>query len=175
MRITPLDIKKRVFNKAFRGYNIEEVEEFIDRIAAEYERLYTDHRKFTKEIAKLEEEVKEFSQMEKSLKQALLSAQKTSSSLTTNAEREAQIIIKEAELNAEKIVDEAKSEAKDLLKHIKVLNQKKKMIKLDLKSLLESYMESLDLNEGEVQKVEKKQPLIKRKKNESKSDQGKQG
>ena len=91
--------------------------------------------------------------------------------LRNNAEREAQIIIKEAELNAEKIVESAKDEAKELLKHIKLLKQKKKMIKLDLRSLLESYIESLDLREEDDRKIEKnKKPMLERKKNDSKSD-----
>lgn len=171
MRITPLDIRKRVFTKGFRGYSPEEVDEFMHTIADEYNRIYTEYKSLKNDNVKFEEQIREFQEMEKSLKQALLSAQKAGGELRNNAEREAQIIIREAELNAEKIVESAKEEAKELLKHIKLLKQKKKMIKLDLRSLLESYIESLDLREDDEKNVVKnKKPMLERKKNDSKSD-----
>ncbi|MFA5479515.1 MAG: DivIVA domain-containing protein [Candidatus Muiribacteriota bacterium] len=172
MKITPLDIRKREFNKKLRGYNPEEVDEFIRTIYDEYNKVYTENKNIKSQVSKLEEKIKEFEEMEKTLKQALLSAQKTSGQLKTNAEREAQLIIKESELNAEKIVETAKEEAKELLKHIKLLQSRKKMIKMDLKAQLESYMEMLGLNDEKIPGVKKtaiepEKPLLTRKKNES--------
>ncbi|MGM0608225.1 MAG: DivIVA domain-containing protein [Candidatus Muiribacteriota bacterium] len=176
MRITPLDIRKRVFSKSFRGYSIEEVDEFMHTVSEEFNRIYTENKNNKNEVAKLEETIKEFQEMEKTLKQALLSAQKTSGQLKTNAERECQLIIKEAELNAEKIVESAKEEAKDLMKNIKLLQRRKNMIKMELKAKLESYMEALGLNDEEFEKRtrnKEEKPLISRKKNGNKGDNSK--
>ncbi|MFA7576888.1 MAG: hypothetical protein WC002_02355, partial [Candidatus Muiribacteriota bacterium] len=70
------------------------------------------------------------------------------------------------------IVETAKEEAKELLKHIKLLQSRKKMIKMDLKAQLESYMEMLGLNDEKIPGVKKtaiepEKPLLTRKKNES--------
>lgn len=146
MKITPLDIHQKVFKKAaFRGYDIDEVDEFLEKIGREFEILYTENQRLKERLNRAEEQMKDYIDMEKTLKETLIAAQKSSGELKLNAEKESELIIRESEISAEKLVESAKNEARMIMKEIAKLKQQKKLIKLDLKSLLDSYYEMLSL------------------------------
>jgi len=77
MRITPMDIEQQEFTKSFRGYNEEEVDDFLDKIVKDYEELINENFKLNEEIEKIQEKLKEFSEIEETLRSSLLNAQKS--------------------------------------------------------------------------------------------------
>lgn len=145
MRLTPLDIQQREFKKSFRGYDSDDVDEFLNKVHSEYEGLYSENKALKEQAFKLQDEVKTYIEMEKTLKSALMSAQKSAQEMIKNAKKEAELILKEAELNAEKIIEDSRLEAKDIMVDIKKLSQQKEMLKIDLVACLDRYYEVLDL------------------------------
>lgn len=143
MRLTPLDIQQRQFSKSFRGFDENDVNEFIARISKDYEQVFTENRNLRDQVDRLKEQIKDYIELEKTLKQTLISAQKTSQEMKSNSEKESELILKEAELKAEKVVQEAREEARVLLKEIQQLRKQKRLFKLELKNLVDTFGEML--------------------------------
>jgi len=152
MRLTPLDIQQHVFQRSFRGYDENYVNEFIAKISKEYEVVYAENRNLAEQIDRFKAQLKDYIELEKTLKQTLVSAQKTSSDLRVNTERESELILKEAELKAEKVIEDARVEAKELMKEIQELKKTKRIMKLEMKNLLESFVEILKSDEDNTAK-----------------------
>ena len=144
MKLTPLDIQQKEFKKGFRGYDPSDVDEFLNKIAKEYEIIFSENKQLKEQILKLQDEIKKYIEMERTLREALVSAQKSAHEMKTQAKQRAELIIKEAELNAEKIIEDARLEAKEILREIKEMSKKKEMMKLELKAVLDRYYEMLD-------------------------------
>jgi len=87
MRITPMDIEQQEFSRSFRGYNEEEVDDFLDKIVKDYEELINENVRLNEEIEKMKERLKEFSEIEESLKGALLNAQKSAEEIKGRIEK----------------------------------------------------------------------------------------
>ncbi len=147
MRLTPLDVQQHVFQRSFRGFDESEVNEFISKLSKEYEVVYAENRNLTEQVDRLKAQMKDYIDLEKTLKQTLVSAQRTSSDLKVNAERESELLLKEAELKAEKVIEDARVEAKELMKEIQELRKTKRVFKLEMKNLLESFAEILRSDE----------------------------
>lgn len=152
MRLTPLDLQQQIFSSSFRGYSREDVDAFLNKVRLEYESLYAENRRIKEENVRLTAKIQDYQEAEKTLKQTLVSAQKTSGELKNHAEKESQLIIREAELNAEKIIEEARSEARDLINKIKQLKKQKKQISSELRAMLKAYLEAIDSAEAEEKK-----------------------
>jgi cell division initiation protein len=65
LRITPLNIKKQEFNKSFRGYDKDEVHDFLDKLATEYEEVVRENERFRKELEEAKVQLAEFKRMRK--------------------------------------------------------------------------------------------------------------
>lgn len=144
MRITPLDIYQHEFSRQkLGGLDQAEVYDYLKRIGREYEALYAENKGLKEQVDRLSSQIKDYLELEKTLKQTLISAQKASGDLKNNAEKEAELIVKEAELQAERILDEARSESEMVGKEIRELKKQKRMLKVELKTVLESYMAML--------------------------------
>ncbi|MBF0547127.1 MAG: DivIVA domain-containing protein [Candidatus Riflebacteria bacterium] len=141
MRLTPLDIYQHEFSrKKIGGLDDVEVYEFLKKIGREYESLYSENKVLKEQSDRLSLQIKDYLELEKTLKQTLISAQKASGDLKNNAEKESELIIKEAEIQSERILDEARSEVEIVSKEIRELKKQKRMLKVELKTVLESYM-----------------------------------
>ncbi len=143
-RLTPLDIQNKEFSRSFRGYNEEEVDEFLDRIVEDYEALFRENAELKDKIRELEEKISEYKKMESSLQEALLLAQKTAEEKRLNAEREAEIILKEARIEAQKIVDGALAKVQEIEKRMEDLEKERERFILEMKALLSTFWGLLD-------------------------------
>lgn len=145
MRITPLDIYQREFSrKNIGGLDENEVYGFLKKVGREYETLYAENKSLKDQAQRLTGQMEDYLELEKTLKQTLISAQKASGELKNNAEKESELIIKEAELQSERILDEARSEAETIGKEIRELKKNKRMLKVELRTVLESYLVMLN-------------------------------
>lgn len=145
MRLTPLDIYQREFSrKNLGGLDDNEVYDFLKKVGREYEALFSENKSLREQSERLTGQMKDYLELEKTLKQTLISAQKASGDLKSNAEKEAELILKEAELQAERVVDEARSEVEVIQKEIRELKKQKRLLRVELKTVLESYLAMLD-------------------------------
>lgn len=164
MKITPIDIHQRVFKKTFRGYDIDEVDEFLEKVSRSYELLFTENQRMKERLSRTEEQMKEYIEMDKSLKGALMSAQQTSGQIKMDAEKQRELIIRESEFSAEKLIEAARGEARVIMKEVALLKKQKNLIRLDIKAILDSYYEMLALENQGSQIINKKLKSLKDKK-----------
>ncbi len=149
MRITPMDIEQQEFSKSFRGYNEEEVDDFLDKIVKDYEELINENVRLNEEIERMQEKLKEFSQIEETLRSALLNAQKSAAEMKEKVKDEAKIIIEKAEMEA-KVLKQQVFQREDLAKNeIDNLRRYKFNFKEKFKSMLNLYLKMIETEDFE--------------------------
>ncbi len=149
MRITPMDIEQQEFSKSFRGYNEEEVDDFLDKIVKDYEELINENVRLNEEIERMQEKLKEFGEIEESLRSALLNAQKSAEEMKGRVESEAKIIIEKAELEAKSLKQQV-FQREDLAKNeIENLRRYKYNFKEKFKSMLNLYLKMIETEDFE--------------------------
>jgi cell division initiation protein len=136
--LTPLEIQKQVFARALKGYNPDEVRGYLSLVAEEIERLVKDVDRLSRENAMLREELDDHSQRERILKDTLLSAQKVSEDVKSNARKEAELIVKDAELLSERVIAQAMQRVSDLERAIQDLKIERVAVRGRLQGTLDS-------------------------------------
>lgn len=107
MKITPMDITNKEFKKVIRGYSVEEVDEFLDSIAEDYETLYKENSALKEKMIGLNEKIEHYAKMETTIQNTLLLAQNAAEQSKQTAQKEADIIIRSANEASQRIMDKA--------------------------------------------------------------------
>lgn len=144
MRITPMDIEQQEFTRSFRGYNEEEVDDFLDKIVKDYEELINENLRLNEEIEKMQEKLKEFSEIEETLRSALLNAQKSAEDMKDRVENEAKIIIEKAEMEAKALKQQFFQKEDQAKNEIDNLRRYKYNFKEKFKSMLNLYLKMIE-------------------------------
>jgi cell division initiation protein len=147
LRLTPLDIKKQEFKRAMRGYDVEEVNTFLEMVAEEFEALQREKNRLEEEAVKLRTQLHDYQEVERTLKQTLMHAQESLQLSRENSKREADMLISEAELQAEKITEEAKMKLAQLKNELLLVRAQKDSFARRLRHLLESQLELIGVLE----------------------------
>lgn len=127
MNLIPKDIKKRDFKKSLRGYDVDEVDAFLETISSHYEKLLVDNKNLTEKVKSLLADVEIYKENESNLQKAIIKAQDIAEEVIQNAKKRSEIIIKEAELDARKVRQDIEDEIlskKQELEEIKLRNDK---------------------------------------------------
>ncbi len=144
MRITPMDIEQQEFSRSFRGYNEEEVDDFLDKIVKDYEELINENVRLNEEIEKTQEKLKEFGEIEETLRSALVNTQKSAEEIKSRVEKEAKVIIEKAEMEAMALKQQV-FQKEDLLKNeVDNLRRYKFTFKEKFKSMLNLYLKMIE-------------------------------
>ena len=101
--VTAQDIQEKAFEKATRGYNMDQVDEFLDELAADFTALAKENAALKGKMKMLVQKVDEYRQTEDSMRLALLSAQKLSSQIESEARERADATVAEAQEYAERL------------------------------------------------------------------------
>lgn len=150
MKITPFEVRERQFKvRLFKGYDIQEVDVYLDLVAQEIEELLEENSILRDENRRLTEQLKQYQQTENTIKEALVSLQKATQEIKATAEREAQVIISEAELKAEQILREADGHRANILAEAEKIKGQKAQLAASLRANLESHLRLLEGAEGE--------------------------
>lgn len=144
--LTPLEIQKQTFSRAFKGYDQDEVRAYLHLVAEEIERLLRESDRLARENAILHEDLEDHSNRERILKDTLLSAQKVAEELTANAKKEAELIVKDAELLAERLVGQATQRIADLERAIGDLKVERRMARNKLQETLDMIQQLIALD-----------------------------
>jgi cell division initiation protein len=115
MNITPLEIRQKVFEKAFRGFDKDEVSAFLNSMSIEWEKLNDQKKEFQFKLEAAEKEVAKLREVENSLFKTLKTAEDTGANMVEQATKTAELHMKETEMNADAIMNEAKSRAKSII------------------------------------------------------------
>ena len=147
MKITPIDISKQEFKKIMRGYDPVEVDTFLEMLGNDYEALVNQNNDYIEKINKLEAELKNFKEVEKTLKQTLLNLQENSDKSRENSKKEAILIKKEAEIEAKEMIDNAKRKSQAMREEMITMQTQKDSLIARLRHILSSHLELLDVLE----------------------------
>src|SRR5919199_6789615 len=112
-RLTPVEVRRREFKKALRGYDALDVDSFRDQVADELEHLTRQNAELDARAKGLAEQLRAFRERDKALSEALVSAQQLRSEIREQAEREAQLILREARAEGERLVEESRGERRE--------------------------------------------------------------
>ena len=99
--LTALDIHNKEFKRSFRGYSEDEVDEFLDQVVKDYEKLYRDNIELKETLDRVNSKLEHFQHMENTLHNTLVIAQETAEEVKLNAKKESELQLKEAEIRAQ--------------------------------------------------------------------------
>jgi len=146
MRITPLDIQQKQFSTRFRGFDMEEVDSFLELIREEMEELLRENANLREESRRYEKQLKEYKNIETTLKDTLISTQQMVEEYRNNARKEADLIAKEAELKAEDMMRIAQDKVVKIHEDITDLKGVRRHFKEELKRLIESHLGMMEFD-----------------------------
>lgn len=147
MTLSPLDIHNKEFGKGFRGYNEDEVNEFLDQIIKDFEILLKDKKELEDKLKSSSERVGHFTTIEMTLQKSIVIAQEAAEEVRRNSQKEAKLIVKEAEKNADRIVNEALSKARRIALEIEELKKQSKVFRNRFKMLVEAQLDLIDTDD----------------------------
>ncbi|MCX5719020.1 MAG: DivIVA domain-containing protein [Nitrospirae bacterium] len=146
MRITPLDIQQKQFPMKFRGFDVEEVYAFLEVIREEMEDLLRENATLKENVYRLENQIKEFKDMETTLRETLMTAQQMVEDYKTNARKEAELLVKEAEIKADTMLKESQEKVIKIHEDIVDLKGIRRHFKEELKRLIESHLKMIEFD-----------------------------
>ena len=145
---TPLDIENKKFSKQMmNGYSVEEVDNFLDELTADYEKLYKDSSENKNKISELEANLVKYKNIESTLQNTLVMAQSAADDVKKVAQQQADQIIREAQGTARQQLTELEQQITIKNKELEDLQKQFDVYKAKMESLLISQLELLkDVN-----------------------------
>lgn len=163
-----MDIHNKDFKRSFRGYNEDEIDDFLDQVVNDYEKLFRENDRLKEELARAQKDNEQYKQLEKNLKDTLLVAQKTAEEVTSNARSNAEEMrentlnecrnkVHEAELTADKIIEEAKNKVRAIVAEYDRLVREKNHFLQKIKVTMESELAILNETLAEIPNPEREE------------------
>jgi cell division initiation protein len=144
MKITPLDIQQQQFRVRFRGFDMVEVDNFLDLVANEFEELLKENNQLREEDRRKLARINELEAGEKELRNTLVSAQQITEEMKNNARRGGELIIEEAKMNAQRILDNAQSQTLQVETEINQLKRQRAQFEASFKANIEMHLKMLE-------------------------------
>jgi cell division initiation protein len=155
MPIRPIDVRRKEFKNSFRGYDANQVDDFLDAVADEFERTYTDNSRMREEISSLRERLQQFEELEGSIRAALVHAEQAANDLRRasareadnvrqSASREADFTIREAQARAHQMLAESSARVENIQQSYEALHEAKRNFANDFRHLLKTYMDMME-------------------------------
>jgi cell division initiation protein len=157
--ITPIEIRQHSFKKAFQGYNKDEVQNFLNTLSSEWERMLEDHKRVKIELEKTQSALDNLRQVESALHKTLLQAEETSKSVVENAKTTAELRIQEADSKAKEMIKTAMEDRSRIEMQINELVSRRNEILQQLKSYLSAQTERLRTFEEKEMKTAVMPPM----------------
>jgi len=154
MKLTPFEIQQQQFKTRFRGFDVREVETFLEQMADAFELLQSESESLREEINKLKHESQGYKQREETFKRAMLNSQKVLEQMKQNAQKSAELVIADAEVQAEKILSRANNRRVQILGDIAELKRQRMQIEVQIRSIIESHTKLLEISEDEAKTMD---------------------
>ena len=142
--IMPIDIDKKEFSRDKKGYNSREVDEFLDIIVADYEKVLNDNRSMAHKIKALEKQLEEAQKDDNAMVETLETAKKLMADISASAERRAELMMRDAELEAENMLLDAKVNVRKLNDEYEILSAKVRRLKENFRKMLQAEIARID-------------------------------
>ncbi|MEX0680141.1 MAG: DivIVA domain-containing protein [Balneolales bacterium] len=144
MKLTALEIKQQTFAKSLRGYDVAEVQSFLNVVSSEWEHLSNKLKDQEGELQRLNDKLQHYQKVEEALHETLQAAKLSSEERINSSKQDAQNRIAKADLEAEKIIRESQQERQAIRQSIQRLLERRQEIIRGMKSYLDLATESLE-------------------------------
>lgn len=140
MKITPLEIRQKAFEKNFRGYNQDEVNAFLQTLSQEWERIGDENKELRIKLEACEREVLKLREVESSLYKTLKTAEDTGANVIEQARQSADLNMRESQLKADAMLNEAKVKARNTIEEAET-KSKQTLVEMEdsLRAIVENY------------------------------------
>lgn len=161
MGVTPLVVRQKEFTTRFRGFDVQEVDTFLEDIARELESQETAVKTLTQENHRLDLENQGYKKREDSMKNAMIQSQKVLDQMKDNAKKSAEVVIANAEVEAEKILNRAHKRLSQLHSDIMELKRQRIQLEMQIGSVLESHSKLLEMTKEENKAADESDAALK--------------
>lgn len=151
MKLTPLDIQQQQFLMRFRGFDVREVDLFLEQMASTFEQLQRENEALKEEILRLRREGHGLKKREETFRRAMIHSQKVLENMKENAEKQAELIIAEAEIKADKIINHAQNRLNHLQEDITELRRQRVQIEVEISATIEAHAKLLKISQESMQ------------------------
>ena len=167
MRITPLEIQQKQFKHIlFRGIDPEDVQLFLEIVRTEFEELVKENNSLKDELRRRLGEIEEYRERETTLKETMMTAQRISEDIKTNAKKDAELVVSEAQVQADKIIQGAHGRLISIVEEINELKRQRVTYESSIRSILAAHTKlleaTLEANAEQTKRDEKVQFFAKK-------------
>ncbi|MUM78369.1 DivIVA domain-containing protein [Pseudodesulfovibrio sp. F-1] len=154
MTISKVDLLNKQFSRSLIGYSRLEVDQFLLELADVIGESAEAHKAQRRKIKQLELALKEYRQRDETLRDTLMSTQKMVDDLKVAATREAQLMLDEARAKADATVQRGHNRLAQIHEEIEDLKRRRTQFEVQLKGLLKSHLEMIEMSDPDRDKVE---------------------
>lgn len=150
MALTIDEIKQRRFKIRFRGFDVQEVDTFVDSVAHGFDEIIRENKRLKHKIQKLNQSYQELKKHDEILKETIVSTRKVVEHLNQNARKSAEVIIAEAEAKAGKLLNRTQTRLAQLHQDITELKRQRIQIEAQIRSVIDTHGKLLDTSGKEM-------------------------
>ena len=147
--LTPLDIENKRFTRTLKGYNVDEVDDFLDQLTLEYEKLYRENAEYKEEVEQYKRDLEHYKNVEHTLQNTLVMAQSTAEDIKAMAQKQAEQMIRDAQIQAKQGVENIIKEEFEIRRRTEDLKRQFDVYKAKMEALLISQLELLQSDKEE--------------------------
>jgi len=161
VEITPADIQEKQFRLRFRGFDIREVDTFLEETARAFQSLIEANQTLKKEVELLRQEGARQKEREKTFERALAGSQKVMDQMKENARKSAEVIIADAEVKAEKMLNRAHNRLAQLHEDIAELRRQRMQIEVQIRTVLDAHTKLLEMGRQDMMSLDAEDDKLK--------------
>ena len=161
MSVTPLDIQQQQFKTRFRGFDVREVDAFLEQLANAFESLQHQNHHLSEDARRLEMEIQGYKKREETFKRSILNSQKVLDQMKDNARKQAELLVAEAEVRAEKILNKSHHRLAQLHEDISELKRQRIQIEVQISSIIEGHSRLLEISKEGMKEMNEKDAKLK--------------
>ena len=144
MRLTPMDINNKEFKRGIRGYNPEEVDEFLDKIVEDYESLFKENSVLKEKMAAMNERIEHYTKVESTIQNTLVLAQNAAEQAKSVAQKESDMLLRNANDTAQRILDKAHNDVMQVTEEYDRMKQEFIKFRAKFRNFMQIQLETFD-------------------------------
>ena len=142
--LTPMDIQRQDFEVKLRGYNANEVDDFLDLVGRDYEKLYKENAELRDQVKQLDKAIEQYRAMEETLQKSIVLAQTAAEDIKKNAAEKADVIMNEAQTRSESLQRDIDSQIQSKRNELTSIQAEVAGYKSRIKGICSGLLEMLD-------------------------------